>query len=125
MAARGNEKLRTLRVVRIVRLTKLARLSRLARMGDVLAIKSAYLTLIKFALLMIFLMHWVTTCRAPRVRPTGGSTVVTHWSDCQDATVSSRRATTTAIISATGRVCVLPDRAARERCRRDELARQR
>ena len=78
MAARGNEQLRTLRVVRIVRLTKLARLSRLARMGDVLAIKSAYLTLIKFALLMIFLMHWVTTCRAPRVRPVGGSTVVTH-----------------------------------------------
>ena len=81
VAARGNEQLRTLRVVRIVRLIKLARLSRLARMGDTLAIKSQYIVLMKFALLMIFLMHWVTTCRAPRVRPASGSTVVTHWSD--------------------------------------------
>ena len=125
MAALGNEQLRTLRVVRIMRLIKLAKLSRLARMGDTLAIKSQYIVLMKFALLMIFLMHWVTTYRAPCVRPTGDSTVVTHGSDCQDVTASSRRATTTAIISATGRVRVLPDRAARERRQRDELARQR
>jgi hypothetical protein len=116
MTTRGNEQLRTLRVVRIMRLIKLARLSQLARMGGVLAITSQYIVLVKFALLMIFLMHWVATCCAPRVRPAR---------DCQDITVSSRRATTTAIISATGRVCVLPDRAAQERHRSYELARQR
>ena len=97
VAARGNEQLRTLRVVRIVRLIKLARLSRLARMGDTLAIKSQYIVLMKFALLMIFLIHWVTAaCCAQRIRPAGGSAVMARWCDCQDITVvSSRRATTT------------------------------
>ena len=42
-----------------MRLIKLARLSKLARMGDVLAIKSQYIALIKFSLLFIFLSHWV------------------------------------------------------------------
>ena len=57
--AKGNPGLRKLRVIRVVRLIKLAKLTRVMRMGDALAIRSAYLMLIKFSVLLFYLLHWV------------------------------------------------------------------
>ena len=46
-------------MVRIVRLVKLVKLTRLSRLGDNLALPSQYLLLIKFSILLLFLLHMV------------------------------------------------------------------
>ena len=52
--------LRTLRIVRLPRLFKLVKLTRLARLAHVVNVRSQELVLIKFSVLMVFLIHWVS-----------------------------------------------------------------
>lgn len=59
MLFEDSPELSKLRVVRIVRLVKLVKLTRLARLGDNLALPSQYLLLIKFSILLLFLLHMV------------------------------------------------------------------